>query len=368
MSKIYFPNLNGLRTIAAFLVVIHHVEQFKKILGRPNYFDNPFIKITGKTGVILFFVLSGFLITYLLIKEKQVTKTISIPDFYKRRVLRIWPLYFLLIVISFFILPRIPFFNIGEASALVADNFSIKILFFVLFMPNLALGLFPPVPYASQAWSIGYEEQFYLFWPWIVKFRQNLKVIIISLVSLFYLSSILAFTVFREMLADHDLLKVAEIFYDFPAYDSLLIGGLLAYLSLYRISFFHFFFKKYVQLFLYAATFSAIAFGLKVPYVNNLFYALMFALIIANLALNPNSIISLENRVFNYLGKISYGVYMYHSIAIVLVLKVLPRLDLDNLFLEYLLSALITTAIATLSFEFFENEFIKRKIKFSKLK
>jgi peptidoglycan/LPS O-acetylase OafA/YrhL len=71
MSKIYFPNLNGLRFIAALLVVIHHVEQFRKILGRPNYFDNPFIKITGKIGVILFFVLSGFLITYLLIKEQQ---------------------------------------------------------------------------------------------------------------------------------------------------------------------------------------------------------------------------------------------------------------------------------------------------------
>ena len=62
MNKIYFPNLNGLRFLAALLVIIHHVEQLKGVFGLPNFFQNPFIQVIGKLGVILFFVLSGFLI------------------------------------------------------------------------------------------------------------------------------------------------------------------------------------------------------------------------------------------------------------------------------------------------------------------
>ncbi|WP_164891118.1 acyltransferase family protein, partial [Botryobacter ruber] len=69
MNKIYFPNLNGLRFIAAFVVIIHHMEQIKSLLGLQNYWSNPFISVVGKLGVVLFFVLSGFLITYLLLVE-----------------------------------------------------------------------------------------------------------------------------------------------------------------------------------------------------------------------------------------------------------------------------------------------------------
>jgi len=69
-QKIYFPNLNGLRFIAAFLVIIHHIEQTKSIFKIENYWGAiPFIGIIGKLGVVLFFVLSGFLITYLLLEK-----------------------------------------------------------------------------------------------------------------------------------------------------------------------------------------------------------------------------------------------------------------------------------------------------------
>lgn len=368
MSKIYFPNLNGLRFFAAFLVVMHHVEQFKKILHQPNHFDNPFIKITGKIGVILFFVLSGFLITYLLLKEKEVTNTISISNFYRRRLLRIWPLYFFLIIIAFFVLPHISFFYIGEISDSLKEHFTLKLLLFVFFLPNLALGVFPPIPYGSQAWSIGYEEQLYLFWPWIVRSKKNIFAITVTLISLFYLSNILAFTVFKEVLIKYDLLTKAEFFYDFPAYDSLLVGGLAAYLILYKRHFFTFVFEKYFQVILYSVTIISIAFGLKIPFVTNLFYAILFALIIVNLAVNEKSLISLENRMINYFGKISYGIYMYHSIAIIIVLKTFLMLSFNNEILEYLLSTVITLIIATLSFEFFENIFIKMKVRFTKLK
>jgi peptidoglycan/LPS O-acetylase OafA/YrhL len=79
--NIYFPNLNGLRFLAALLVIIHHIEQLKSIWGLNNYFRYPhFVGIIGKLGVVLFFVLSGFLITYLLLAEEHGNNTISLKN------------------------------------------------------------------------------------------------------------------------------------------------------------------------------------------------------------------------------------------------------------------------------------------------
>ena len=74
MSKfLHFPNLNALRAIAALLVLIHHIEQFKNVFKLDNYWNIPFIQVIGKLGVVLFFFLSGFLITYLLMNEEKNT-------------------------------------------------------------------------------------------------------------------------------------------------------------------------------------------------------------------------------------------------------------------------------------------------------
>lgn len=146
-KKVYFENLNAIRCIAAFLVIVHHIEQFKDIFNLSNYWSNPVIESIGKLGVILFFVLSVFLIFYLLFVEKEVTQTIAVKDFYLRRILRIWPLYFLIIVTSLFLLPTIPFFTLeGFEKDVVWDNLFYKIMLFVLFLPNLVLNVFGVIP------------------------------------------------------------------------------------------------------------------------------------------------------------------------------------------------------------------------------
>ena len=99
-TKVYFENLNAIRFIAASFVIVAHIEFFKKLFHLPNFFENEVISIIGRLGVVLFFVLSGFLISYLLFVEKKVTKTISVKKFYIRRILRIWPLYFLIILLA----------------------------------------------------------------------------------------------------------------------------------------------------------------------------------------------------------------------------------------------------------------------------
>jgi peptidoglycan/LPS O-acetylase OafA/YrhL len=110
----YFLNLNGLRFIAASTVVIHHVEQTKDLYGFKNYFGNATVQLIGSMGVTLFFVLSGFLITYLLLQEKAVHQTVQLGKFYMRRVLRIWPLYYLVVLLGLFVFPHLPFFQVPE--------------------------------------------------------------------------------------------------------------------------------------------------------------------------------------------------------------------------------------------------------------
>ena len=82
---------------------------------------------------------------------------------------------------------------------------------------------------------------------------------------------------------------------------------------------------------------------------------------------NPNSILKLENRVFNYLGKISYGLYMYQVIAIAITIKLLLLLGIQNVFVQHTLSLVTTIIFAGLSYRFYESYFINMKVKFSKI-
>ena len=96
MKNKRFYNLDGLRFFAALFVVLGHIEVIKERFGLPSFYSNSFLTNSGPLAVTFFFVLSGFLITYLLILEKQKNestgKKLNILHFYKKRILRIWPL------------------------------------------------------------------------------------------------------------------------------------------------------------------------------------------------------------------------------------------------------------------------------------
>ncbi|HSB94527.1 MAG TPA: acyltransferase, partial [Flavitalea sp.] len=97
-KKIYFKNLNGFRFLAASGVIITHIELYKARVGAPNIWQHPLVFELGSAAVDFFFVLSGFLITYLLLEEKKQFKKINFRLFYTRRILRIWPLYYFIIL------------------------------------------------------------------------------------------------------------------------------------------------------------------------------------------------------------------------------------------------------------------------------
>ena len=129
MSSVYFTGFNGIRFIAAFLVILTHGESF---LSRAGYVS--FAKYTGflgPQGVNIFFALSGFLITHLLFREYESVKSINIPKFYIRRALRIWPLYMLILFLGYFVFVPLGFPSFFENPEQVFIDRS--------FVPNLIM-------------------------------------------------------------------------------------------------------------------------------------------------------------------------------------------------------------------------------------
>lgn len=304
--KLYFPNLNGLRFIAAFLVIIHHLEQLLSIFGLKNYWDNPVIGAIGGLGVELFFVLSGFLISYLLFVEHKSTSNISIKDFYIRRVLRIWPLYYFIGLLAFFILPHFKLFEVPGLSEQLTSNFGFSLLLYVFFLPNLLLGSFDiVVPYASQAWSVGVEEQFYLVWPLIIKFFKNKLLALLAVIVTYFLIQKIGFRFLFHFFPSNNFINILFSFWSSFHIQCMAIGGVFAWIYFNNHKSIQFLSNLFFYLFVLVTTILFMLFSVHLPYFNREIYALLFGVIILNLSMKKEKGLFLENPILNFLGKIS---------------------------------------------------------------
>jgi peptidoglycan/LPS O-acetylase OafA/YrhL len=369
---IYYPNLNALRFIAAFMVIIHHIEQTKGAFGFDNYWSVSPIYFGGKLGVVLFFVLSGFLITNLLLIEQQTSNTVSIKNFYIRRILRIWPLYFLIIILAFFVLPHLGLFNVpGYSLEVLHMNFAWKLVFFILLLPNYVLSAIANVPFAVHTWSIGVEEQFYLVWPATIKFFKGRAQFIFMLsVVVFYLVSKAFIRYYAGSHPSNGTFDILKNFWENTPIDCMAVGGIFSLICNYNWPAFIYLkqllFRKSVQYLVFIPTVLLLVRGLYFHFLNYEVYSILFGIIICNLSLNPDRIIDFERFKFlSYLGKISYGLYMYHTILIVFVINMLIRFNYMKSWLLYSISFAATIMVAAISYRFFEKPFITKKIKFS---
>lgn len=361
---VYFPNLNGLRFVAALLVIIHHIEQIKSIYGIENNWGAGVIQILAEQGVSLFFVLSGFLITYLLLEEEKQTGTIKLKDFYMRRILRIWPLYFSIGFLALALLPQIPLFTMpGYGQDFVYRQLGTKIILFLFFLPNLMPFLGGVMPYASQTWSIGTEEQFYLIWPLLLKKITRHRIPLMLLITAGYIltaralwSAHTGFLPFKYYISDFwSLFNIAL----------MAMGGLLGILlrtqhkslKLIRNNVV-FYGSLLVVFYMFQQAFMS-------EHVYKEIFALLYGLIILNFAANPNIHFNLEAGVFKYHGKISYGLYMYHPLAIVLAVRLATWTGLLNNAFIHPASILAAILLAGLSYKYFESFFLRRKVNYS---
>lgn len=374
-EHIYFRGLNGLRFFAAIAVVITHIELIKYQLGYSSIWrDNILVFELGSLGVIFFFVLSGFLITYLLMQEKAVTQTIAVKKFYIRRILRIWPMYYLLVLLGFLVLPNIHSINHPYLNKLLDANFTPNFILYLLFLPNLAFATFAAVPHIGQTWSIGVEEQFYLLWPLIVKHSKNVLKVLLMVIGILIVLKVIVLVLCKQM-PESSALKIIKPFLAMTKMESMAIGGIGAY-YLFNGN------EKIKWLMNNGLMISAVIVILGLVYFTPpiiqdaiyLVYSVLFLVIILNVSSNPKSIFKLENRMFKMLGNISYGIYMYHLIVIAFVFAGLNYLGMEindsliSQLMVYSLTIIITIFVSILSYSYFEKRFLNLKHKFTIIK
>lgn len=364
-KSVYFPGLNGLRFFAAMAVAVSHVELMKQYHGLPNAYDEPAVYELGRLSVTLFFVLSGFLITYLLLVEKERTGEIAVRRFYLRRVLRIWPLYLLVVLLSFLVLPRFEVFQLPRYTATLPEHFAATFPLFLLFLPQLALSIYEPVPFAEPAWSIGVEEQFYLLWPALLRKTRSFValavVVIVAAVGARYFALAMA----KANRADADALtiwnRVINYFY-FTRMECMAIGGLFAWLVFAkRKTLLSFFYNRFVQVVTYALTAYLLVTDSFKPIFNYGWYSVCFGVLILNIATNPRSLIRLGGRAFEFLGNISFSIYMLHEMAIQLTIAA----GLKSNAMLYAVSMTLTIATASASYLWFERPFLRLKSRYA---
>ena len=358
-NAIYFPGLNGLRAIASIAVVISHITLDLKEFNLDPHIFGTFddgkpqgLSLAGY-GVSIFFVLSGFLITYLLQVEKG-KQSIDIKKFYFRRILRIWPLYYLYLVISVVV---IICFGLGL-------NVQSFFLYF-FYAANVPFIIGTGLPFLSHYWSLGVEEQFYLFWPWV-----NKKLNSVMAFSILAVLILLGTKILLHLITPHSLM---ESIIHVTRFHCMLIGAIAALLYKNRNPMFLYLVDNKITqsiawflLFLVAINKFHVA-----SFVDNEIISIVAVCLIIGQINVKNRIINLDVSIMDVLGRISYGIYVIHPLLIFFsepILKNLTVSDPVKYLLTYSIILSATIFLAHLSYTYFESYFLKYKVKFEVVK
>lgn len=346
-SAIYFKGLNGVRAIASLIVVVSHVDQFSELfqIKSIGFYEHGM----GGLAVDMFFVLSGFLITYLLFLEKNKVGKVEIKKFYLRRIFRIWPIYYLSIALSLLLISVKIIPSVEDLWASVG--------YYSFFMPNVAFVLNLSISSITPLWSVGVEEQFYLLWPHIINRSVNYLRVFIG----FYLSWMIL------KLALYIFASPASSAYELIAYtrlNILCIGAMGAYLVHSKHWFLNIVYRKEAQIISWGIlVYSVLVKPLHVfSFFDSDLNAIFYLVIILNVATNTRSLLSLDNTIMNFLGRISYGMYVYHSIIIFLVSQLFIRYHFSaNHAVVYALIVAATIILSAFSYYYFEKWFLTLK-------
>lgn len=316
----HIPVLDGVRGVAIVLVLFHHFTLYAGV--RPAaYIDKIYYKLAEASwcGVDLFFVLSGFLITGILLKTKA--RPNYFRNFYTRRCLRIFPLYYGTLAVLFWVVPLLVTPSGGFATVLRERGWYWSYLANVLY----ARQGWPEFDGIGHVWSLAVEEQFYLMWPLLIFWTRRRTLIAACL------GAVVGSFLIRLWLASHDHRIAAYVL--MPARtDALAVGALLAILStsaqgLAARS-------RYLTPLAVLAASGIAAVGLRARDLNAERFlvvtvvvtclAILFGAVLA-LVLNaaPGSRTSrvLSSRVLTFFGRYSYGLYVLHSPLLFLMLR-----------------------------------------------
>jgi len=344
-KKIFYPSLNGLRALSIISVLIQHISMNVDLFCgyKVPYWLKPVTLFLqdGQLGVNIFFVISGFLITTLLLDEENTNSKVSLCNFYVRRILRIFPAYYFLLLI-YFILQSFQVVDIGFGSWITAITFT---KYFNWQLDSLT----------GHAWSLSIEEHFYVFWPlvfvYLPKYRKTIAIAIILFVPI-----VRVFFYFNPVSWINDLTFFTRI-------DSIATGCLFAQykdvvvekvkihsIKVFTVSSFVVFFTPAIDKIVNKLGLGVISIPFGTTHGTIVNFAISF-LMFYFVFVSRGILYKLLNfSGINYIGKLSYSIYLWQQIFI---------FGASYLFIAYPLNLFLVFIAAVFSYHFIEIPFLK---------
>ena len=315
LTRKYFDTFDALRFFAFLKVFLLHIP----LVNFPVF---NFLKQGGGMGVSFFFVLSGFLITYMLLTEKITTGTIQLRRFYWRRILRIWPLYYAMVAFAFLTPWLLNLFGLSSSSIGYTPNWLLSLSFLENYQ-MIATNDHPNVSPLGVTWSLCIEEHFYLLWG-LAFYLIPLKRIPLFFMVCMVIAFAARFIFIRKGLPTIDLLTNIDFFVygAIPAFILVRKGeGLLKWV-------------KAIPFMLQALTIILVVSYVLLsphigypyqPWLEPMVSGILFSLLII-LVLPPGNPFRIgKNNLLSRLGRYTYGLYLIHTIVINFLVQLFIR-------------------------------------------
>jgi peptidoglycan/LPS O-acetylase OafA/YrhL len=361
-ERFYRPELDALRFFAFLGVFIFHAAprtmDFYNAAGYPQWLSSLLISIfgAGAYGVDLFFALSAYLITSLLLRERVATGALDLRGFYLRRILRIWPLYlafvaFAAIFAALFPGQHLPMrYVVGYT--LLAGNWIYAVY-----------GL--PASFATPLWTVSIEEQFYLAWPLALR-KASVRIMAIIAVGILVVAN--AWRVWLAISAA----PVEWIEYNtFTRLDPIAFGILLAlfghklpqFTRLQRVALLCGGAATWVAVFAFTVTGNAITVTTWRMALGHPIMALASVAVLLSVLGSQNRL--LLNATLLYLGKISYGLYVLHEFAHFCAIRLVHASTPGMVVAQSIVGLALTIVLAAASYRWLESPFLRLKERFA---
>lgn len=373
-KRFYLPEVDGIRCLAVLLVWIHHYPEGPGAFWRLT-------RASGWVGVNIFLVLSSFLITSLLMLEADAKGSISLPRFYSRRFLRIWPLLALALLLNYLLLPAINYFPGGFSNPNLLHDVKYHAIPNALLLGNWSVAVFHYLMYGfcNHLWTINLEEQFYLLWPILLFYLLGNPRRILTCCTALIAVSFLARYYYVSVGFQHPALWVSTI----TRLDPLALGGILAvfypklkiWIALRRSAF-----DSAIAVVLFCASIATVIFLLRGwTWTGVAWWKLgaidaLVAVGVCCIVINPILAFVFRLSVIAWLGKISYGLYVYQKflahgwpsaeVRSFCVYLSGGQPNLTSWLLGLLINSLALVAVSAASYYFFERVFLKFKERF----
>ncbi len=337
LEKRYFGSLDGLRAISITAVIWHHTA--------PKW-SGAILGYIGTYGVHLFFAISGFLITTLLLRERSRKGSIDLKAFYLRRTFRIFPLYFGVLAMYIVLVAFL------EKDVFVRQEFFHNLLYFATYTSNLFVKLDGRVIFYF-AWSLATEEQFYLIWPSLLSKAEtpSRAVILLTVVLLLCIGDQVLGTGFLS------------------AIPVAIVGGALLATALHTERGFELLKLFLGQRWSFFPLILALVLLIVLWPAPEFMIHLLFVLIVGASVIREHHPLALlfSWKPVRTIGSISYGMYMFHMLCEHMIVRMLEFLQWHTAGLEvFVLTFLLSVVVARLSFTYFESFFLNVKHRYER--